>query len=33
MSRSAQAQPQPEPREDERRSHLKILIAKGKEQG
>ena len=33
MSRSAQAQPQPEPREDERRSQLKILIAKGKEQG
>lgn len=33
MSRSAQARPQPEPREDERRSQLKILIAKGKEQG
>jgi RNA polymerase primary sigma factor len=33
MDKSAQAQPRPEPREDERQSQLKILIAKGKEQG
>ena len=33
MDKSAQAQPKPEHREDERQSQLKILIAKGKEQG
>jgi RNA polymerase primary sigma factor len=35
MKSSAQAEPQPkpEPREDERQSQLKVLIAKGKEQG
>jgi RNA polymerase primary sigma factor len=35
MKASAQAEPQPkpEPREDERQSQLKVLIAKGKEQG
>ena len=33
MERPAQAQPKPEPHEDERQSQLKILIAKGKEQG
>ena len=33
MDKSAQAKTLPEPREDERQSQLKILIAKGKEQG
>jgi len=33
MDRSVQAQPKPEHHEDERQSQLKILIAKGKEQG
>ncbi len=33
MDKSAQAQPKLEHHEDERRSQLKILIAKGKEQG
>ena len=32
-SARTEPQPQPEPREDERQSQLKILIAKGKEQG
>ena len=33
MNTTAQAQPKPEPRSDERESQLKVLIAKGKEQG
>ena len=33
MDKSAQAQPKPEPQLDERQSQLKVLIAKGKEQG
>ncbi len=33
MEKSAQAQPKPEPQLDERQSQLKVLIAKGKEQG
>ena len=33
MDTRAQALPKPEPQDDERQSQLKILIAKGKEQG